>query len=270
MKGKRNVEVGRGNLGDVQEALALGQALATANVVNNAVGCSPYPVEDGDSIVADAVANVLPGGQVTWYYWGPPGARVTLSVQRLQNTGGHNHQGGPTGSISPSSFVLGPHYPQNQPVVFTAPVASGSVEQTGKFSTGNPSTVAGLNRVAVPGLMALTGGVGITLTGSSSTHPVNHCGLPALITRIQQLASQFHGKFGKNLFVNDMSLPDGGMYDFKNTWAPPHITHREGKTVDINSTSMSQAEKDFFRAAALSLGFAVTLETNPEHWHLSI
>jgi hypothetical protein len=248
--------------------LQLGQDILLLKVDAPALGFSPFPVEAGVSVVAEPVANVVPGGQVTWYFWGPPGARVNIGLSRLQSTGGHNHAGGPTGSMSPQSFVLGPHYPQNQPSVLTAPVAAGSVQLGATFSTGG--TFTGLNRVAVPGLITLTGGVGITLTGASPTHPVNHCGLPILISKIQQLATAYHAKFGKNLFVNDMSLPDGGLYDFKNTWAPPHVTHREGRTVDINSTSMAQPERDFFRATALSLGFSVTLETNPEHWHLAI
>lgn len=248
--------------------LLLGQDIVLVKVDTAALGCSPFPVEAGVSVVAEPVADVVPGGQVTWYFNGPAGARVNINLSRLQNTGGHNHPGGPTGSVAPQSFVLGPRYPQNQPSVFTAPVAAGSVQMVSSFSPGGTTT--GLNRVAVPGLITLTGGVGISLTGASATHPVNHGGMPILISKIQQLAAEYHSKFGKNLFINDMSLPDGGLYDFKNTWAPPHVTHREGRTVDINSTSMAQPEKDSFRVMALSLGFSVTLETNPEHWHLAI
>jgi hypothetical protein len=77
--------------------------------------------------------------------------------------------------------------------------------------------------------------------------------------------------FKKKIFVNDMSLIDGGLYDIYHNWMPPHITHRDGRRVDINSTSMTQAEKDFFRQVAIQVGFrSVVLETNPEHWHLEI
>jgi hypothetical protein len=149
-------------------------------------------------------------------------------------------------------------------------VAAGTIQQTAHFSAGVNPVFLGINRVLVPGFITLTGGVGITLTGSSETHPQNHCGTPLLITKIRQLASAYHAKFNKNIFVNDMSLPDGGLYDFCNTWAPPHATHREGRTVDINSTSMSPNEKEFFRKTASGFGFTVTLETDPEHWHLSL
>jgi hypothetical protein len=33
---------------------------------------------------------------------------------------------------------------------------------------------------------------------------------------------------------------------------------------------MSSIEKDVFRTLARSLGFSVTLEANPEHWHIYI
>lgn len=265
---KKHVEEESGNR--KARPIEFAQRLPELKVQQGLAGHSTFPIEIGDLIVAEPVANVLPGGQTTWYFWGPPGARVTLTLKRLDNSGGHNHPGGPAGSIAPQTFVLGPHYPQNQPAVFSAPPAAGSVQMVAMFSIGNPPTVTGLNRVAVSGLIALTGGVGISLTGASATHPVNHCGLPTLAAKIQQLGAAFHAKFGKNLFVNDMSLPDGGLYDFRNTWAPPHATHREGRTADINSTSMQQGERDFFKVTALSLGFSVTLETNPEHWHLAI
>ena len=75
-------------------------------------GVSIFPSEQGGLSAASSVADVRPGSQVTWYYRGPPGARVSVSVSRIQNTGGHIHPGGPSGTISPSSFVLGSNYPQ--------------------------------------------------------------------------------------------------------------------------------------------------------------
>jgi hypothetical protein len=237
-------------------------------VSDEQIGCGLSPANPGDFVALYQAQQVLPGHQVTWYYWGPSGANVHVSLQRVNNSGGHFHGGGPIGAVAPTSFRLGSNYPQNVPVVFTAPPAAGTVQQIAQFSPGG--TVILTNNVAVPSLVALTAGVGITLTGSSATHPQNHFGLPALISKIQQLGMRFHQKYNKNIFVNDMSLPQGGLYDFRNSWAPPHATHREGRTVDINSTTMSNPEKQFFRQTAVNLGFQVTLETNPEHWHLSI
>jgi len=129
------------NLGRTAAQLQLGQKIDIARVDSGMVGCTPFPVELGDFAPAANVGNVVPGGQLTWYFWGPAGARVTISLSRLPNTGGHSHPGGPTGSMAPQSFVLGPHYPQNQPSVFTAPIAAASVQFVATFSIGNPSTV---------------------------------------------------------------------------------------------------------------------------------
>lgn len=233
-------------------------------------GAWVFPIEEGDMYAAASISAVPPGGQTTWYYWGPPGATVTVSTRRVAYTGGHRHAGGPTGSVDPARFVLGPNYPQNHPVVFGAPPASGTVQQIAEFSQGDPAVLVGENRVAIIGLIELTSGVGITLTGAKGTHPRNHFGTQTLMAQVRELAKNFYGKFRKNLFVNDLSLPDGGLYDFKNNWQTPHKTHREGRTGDINSTSMTADEKAWFRQRAAELGFSVTLETSPEHWHLFI
>jgi len=237
-------------------------------------GCGTEEVTEGDvySIFADAV--VLPDGQMTWYYRGPPGATVTISLTRVANTGGHSHSNsgtGPAGSVTPSSFVLGPNYPQNQQVVVRAAAASGTLLLTSRFSAGSPSVLTSNIYVRVPGLAGFGGGKGITLTGATQTHPTNHFGLPALNNMVAQLGAKFYDKFNKNIFVNDMSLAEGGLFDHKATWAPPHQTHRDGRRVDINSTSMDDEQRLFFETTAKSIGFrAVVLETNPPHWHLEI
>ena len=230
---------------------------------------SNFPIDDQTKFTAFLQTELdLPGSSITWYTSGPPGATVTYSLIRVANSGGHNHGGGPTGSIAPTSITLGPNYPQNVPITYLAPDAAGSIEQHWQASNGQSGM--DMVQIGIAGLVELTGGVGLTLTGSTSMHPRNHFGTPTLNSKIQQLATTFHSKFNKNIFVNDASLEQGGLFDHKGTWAPPHSTHREGRTVDVNSTSMTAAERDFFRQTAVSLGFAVTLETTPPHWHLFI
>ena len=239
------------------------------NVSDQVITVSDFPIDEQTKFVAFLQTNqVSPGSSITWYTNGPPGATVTFSLIRVANSGGHNHGGGPTGAIVPPSITLGPTYPQNVQTTYTAPDAAGSIEQHWQASNGQ----SGLDmvQVGITGLVELTGGVGLTLTGSKPIHPRNHFGTPTLNSKIQQLAAAFHSKFNKNIFVNDASLEQGGLFDHQGTWAPPHSTHREGRTVDMNSTSMTTAERDFFRQTAVSLGFAVTLETTPPHWHLFI
>jgi hypothetical protein len=227
------------------------------------------PVAKGQITVLDReTLSVGPGKQITWYTSGPPGNEVTISLERIENSGGHLHAGGPIGSANPSVFVLGPTYPQNVPVIYTAPDAAGTVNIISHFSNG--TVLVNFNNIAISGLVQVTASDGITLTGATPTHPQNHFGTPTLVSKIRQLAQSFRAKFGKDLFINDMSLPGGGLYDFHNDWTAPHKTHREGRTADINSTSMNQDERDFFRKTAQDLGFSVTLEKTPEHWHLYI
>lgn len=238
--------------------------------------CSAGPnavaVGDAYSLLADAV--VQPGGQITWFYWGPPGAAVSIRLTRLTNTGGHQHPNsgdGPAGTAVPSAFTLGPNYPQNHRVVVTGPDAGGVVVMTSRFSPGNPSVITNTIHVSVPGLVAFGGGVGIVLTGATRTHPTNHYAVPELANLVAQLGQRYFRQFSRAIFVNDMSLADGGLFDHRATWRPPHQTHRDGRRVDINSTSMTPEQQAFFRQAAQELGFrTVTLETNPPHWHLEV
>ncbi|MFL9900409.1 hypothetical protein PQR71_20005 [Paraburkholderia fungorum] len=168
---------------------------------NDQLGADVFPLQTGEAFASIPVGDVRPGSQITWYYSGPAGATMTLSLNRIPNSGGRIHAGGPTGSLSRTSIILGPKHPQNEPLVFTAPDAAGTIEITGVASKGGSTT--GQNRVHIPGFTARAGGVGLTLTGGKPEHPDNHFGLPALVQKIQQLGAQFHAKFGKNLFVND-------------------------------------------------------------------
>jgi hypothetical protein len=190
-------------------------------------------------------------------------------LQRQPFSGGHQHQGGPVGSVNPPSQVLGPNYPQNQSYIITAPEVCGAIVVTNHYSDGDDRL--SILAVRVPGLVAFTGDPHIVLTGSTSTHGQNHYCLPDLQTMLRALANRFFRKFSRKLFVNDMSLVDGGLFDIKGDWNTPHKTHRDGRRVDINSTSMSSDEKDFFKKAAKDVGFpTVILEDDPPHWHLEI
>lgn len=217
--------------------------------------------------------EVAPGQNITWYVSGPPMSIVQLSLERIANSGGHIHpntnDNGPKGSLSPSTLTLKDKYPQNYPVLYTAPKISGSVKIISRFSDGTFNV--NFNDVRVPGIVAFSGGNGIILTGATDKHPQNHYGLPALNDRIRRLASKFKSEFGKNIIVNDMSLESGGVFDISGQWRPPHQTHQDGRRVDIHSQSMNDAEIRFFRESAEAIGFRrVILEDNPPHWHLEI
>ena len=44
------------------------------------------------------------------------------------------------------------------------------------------------------------------------------------------------------LVVTDASLAYGGLYDYQNTWAPPHKTHRVGTDIDVRSKNIPKKD----------------------------
>jgi hypothetical protein len=235
--------------------------------------CTPFRVPKSKKImITDSYfKSGPPKSKILWYYSGRQGATGTISLQRLPNSGGHFHPGGPVGIAEPSQFRLNGPWPQNVVVTTTMPDAAGMIFQIVQFSTGE--VLRDTNFCGLFGLLRLASSTDIVLTGSSTEHPDNHYGTTPLLNAIKQLASIFRKQFKKPIYVNDMSLPNGGLYDFKKNWRPPHRTHREGRTVDINSSTMSTQERAFFSLTAKKLGFSVKLEHGPgikEHWHLYI
>ena len=88
------------------------------------------------------------------------------------------------------------------------------------------------------GLVEITGVTGMFLTGADTYHRAedNHWVTATTKSRIETLASLYYAEFNENLVVNDGSLRYGGLYDYDETWAPPHIEHREGENMDIYPT----------------------------------
>jgi hypothetical protein len=212
---------------------------------------------------------VRPGSTVSWYVFGPPGDRVVIDLERVLNSGGHHHGGGPTGAVNPPRITLGPNYPQNVRVSYRAPPASGLVRITFRFSSG--ATDIDYNQVMIDNLLPLRSSSSIVLVGGTPTHPDNHYGSPALVSKISALADQFKAQYSSPIYVNDMSLQWGGLFDYRAQWGTPHQTHREGRHVDIRSVNMTKEEKDFFKSSAVALGFRIMLENEGlinEHWHL--
>ena len=239
---------------------------------------SPFEVTDKNFLVPKlgTIKTCLPKGTNTWYVNGTQGSRVDISLDRLYGTGGHLHVGGPVGAVSPSSFTLTKPRPQNVRVTFTAPEASGNIRQRGVFSDGTVDT--DYNNVALTGLEPLLASDSIVLIGSKDWHPQNHYGTSSMITGLKALALAFYEKFGKPLYVNDISLVVGGLFDITCpggvcNWDTPHSSHREGRDADLNRSEMLPNEREEFEVLAKSLGF--TVETHPsgpgkeDHWHIS-
>jgi hypothetical protein len=222
--------------------------------------------EEGILIPRTNDINLPPNASITWDLTGPAGTAFSTTLT-FEGGGGHSHGVGShdaaaVGRIQPASGTLSGGTDKQ---TYTAGAVCGRVRDDTVI--GN-QTFTNYYNIAFPGLVPLEAATGIVLVGSTDTHPTNHYGTPALCNGIRALAAAFHAKWAKPLYVNDMSLPTGGLFDHKATFAPPHATHREGRHVDMNYTSMTDEERTWFKAKGEELGFGVEIHQNPIHWHL--
>lgn len=237
---------------------------------NETLSITSFPINGDDEILAISERNsVSPGGTVTWYLNGPTGTQFSTTLT-FEGGGGHSHGTGSTnavaaGTISPASGTLSGPYPQNLRQTFRAGQVCGTIQD---------NTVLGgetfINHITVAqgAFQALSASTGVVLVGATGSHPSNHWGTSGLVSAIRQLGAAFHAQYDKPIYVNDMSLVTGGLFDINGNFQSPHQTHRDGRHVDMNWSSMSDAERTWFKAKAEELGFRVELHNNPTHWHL--
>jgi hypothetical protein len=208
-----------------------------------------------------------PDGKVVLTNSGAAGSTVTFTLERVPGSGGHNHPDGPAGTIKPKKLKMSGSYPQNAKSTFYAPKVCGTTICRATWSGGAVFTF--FIDVMIRGLVLLQPRVSIIPTGSKTIHPGNHYGDPGFIAKIEKLADEFFVRFAKPIYVNDISLVWGGVFDHEATWKPPHKKHGEGRSADINSRSMLPAEKTFFKQAAKRLKLKVVEHGTPLHWHVT-
>jgi hypothetical protein len=76
----------------------------------------------------------------------------------------------------------------------------------------------------------------VVMRGGTTTHPEGTYGKSDNINRLKEIAKEYFDRTDRKLSINDISLPMGGLFDYKNNWATPHKEHRTGTDVDINRT----------------------------------
>jgi len=213
--------------------------------------------------------NLQPHGTKTWYVSGPEGNTFSTALT-FEGGGGHSHNVGSndpraTGTMNPPSGTITGEYPQNIPQVYRAGATCGRVRDD---TTVGGTAYQEFYNIAIGGLQALSESTGVVLVGSTGTHPSNHWGTPGICGAIRTLGAAFHAQYTKPIYVNDMSLQTGGLFDIQGNFASPHQTHQDGRHADMNWSSMTEGERIWFKAKAEEIGFHVEVHPSPNHWHL--
>ena len=185
----------------------------------------------------------------------PEGCTVNLSIEPVANSGGHSNHSGtrPKGKITDSSgnviSSVNLSNAENSAVVKYTSSEVGGEERIIATVTGGDESEAKI-KVRVPGLGSMGESDAWRLTGQTTNHPVNHYGTYTTIGNIGNMAADYYQQFDATLGINDMSLPDGGMFDICGTYNPTdtclnapnggHSSHRKGTGVDIDRTAQSQ------------------------------
>lgn len=171
-----------------------------------------------------------------------PNADVTLGLTAHDSTAGHLHRGGkPTGILQTLQREAVPESKVNTGstgvtrLYFVASEISGPVTISGTSPRATTDTAR--VSVRVPGLVAMATGAHYTFVGAvEGRHVANHYGTPAALAAFSQFADSLNEWINEPLGINDISLPQGGLFDVGGTsWDIPHGYHRQGTHADIRN-----------------------------------
>ncbi|HOJ86279.1 MAG TPA: hypothetical protein PK103_06165 [Elusimicrobiales bacterium] len=206
-------------------------------------------------------------------------------------SGGHYHFDPPSPSLlitnprtdssipSDSSFLSKPspvYFPQMMPNTTyyyweKMPEFSTLITEYFEWTGGCSGKQTDYLYVVVPNLIQLSTGTNYVLWGETETHPYNHFGTKKLVDTIVEIANEYKSYFpdSQPLYINDMSLPWGGLFDINNDWKSPHKLHRCGNQVDIRKVMIPQENRrKFIEIVCKKTKFL--LNENPPHYHISV
>lgn len=154
--------------------------------------------------------------------------------------------------------------------LFKTPEYAAQLKATWTWTGACQGSQSETANVGIEGLAELGPGAGYDLVGKTPTHPRNHFGTSEALTQLPLIAAQYKREFPRNpnLNYNDMSLPFGGLFDWKDTWAPPHKTHRFGYQIDINLSSVPVADRTRLQEIFVANQARWIIEGEPLHYHL--
>jgi hypothetical protein len=209
-----------------------------------------------------------------------PNATMTLGpLHQKPFSGGHDHDSSarPNGSLSvyggntgPTGLGLG--------IAFVSPEASGIV-----FSAVNCSAPGYLPcgpdnfyefTVKTPGLVAMLPSQSYDLIGVTLKHKSNHWATQSFAVKLRQVANAYFLQYGSSaspkLAINDISLPDGGLFDVEGDWRTPHAEHRVGTVADIRTPPVAREKmlKMMLTAAGIVGTVKIHLPPDLPHWHI--
>ena len=264
----------------------------------------PSPTPAGtEPLNFDVACVLLPSQTVV------PNCAITITWLARNGSGGHVHNTNrPPGRFKTQNNVIGgwtnPQTPSPPPVVmdnsgatgllgltYNSPEASGVTEFTGRgVAVVNGQTVFfGPNTFTI-GVqiedLVLASGAGLAVDPRSDMHDNNNGNasqnmVGTLGTMAQSFANTLtqQGQPVPTVRVTALSLPLGGIFDFKVQWRPPHATHRLGNDADIGMCELTARQRtalsSAISAAALSTPYRnespaedVCGPGGTRHWHL--
>lgn len=118
--------------------------------------------------------------------------------------------------------------------------------------------------------------------GNNGQHDnLNHHLTPEAAEVLSRVAFEYAARLyffpvPEKLHINDASLPNGGLFDFRGQWRPDHRGHRKGTVVDIRANQAPGAIPVVFRTefelAAIYNGALALFESFPDasndHYHV--
>jgi hypothetical protein len=200
------------------------------------LGTDTSPDQPRTTLLVTAAGVSVPNDRVANY-------PVILVSTPVAFSGGHEHEADrPTGSFE---------VPENQSVYTTDTGLDGSflvsyvstATSGQELITANSAVDAQVRTttrtltVEVPGLVPTPASPSpqkYFLSGSTSSHPVNHFGSTTTVAGSTSAAAQYFSSTQAAIGINDMSLVAGGILDVFLKWVRPHRLHRVGRSVDVD------------------------------------
>lgn len=222
-----------------------------------------------------------------------PFMNVELSVEAVENSGGHQHHAGrPNGTLQSFSGVYGKPssgktvYGQTLNVAdehngsfsfsFKAPAPAGDHKIKARCigqhvcTQGGPDTVWVGYRDIVP----MPSSENYVFVGDTTEHTDNHHLTAAARAKVAAIAEGWFtlDPSVPELRLNDASLERGGVFDLKQTWRKPHQCHSRGYGIDIRANGASdaipQGKFENFRKIVAQAGARAVFEPAPPHFHV--